>query len=118
MKEFLLVFRSDLAPSKEQPTPEQYQAIAKQWQDWMGKLVVQNNFGSPGKRLSFEGKVVRGNSTITNGPYVEVKEGIQGYMFIMADNIDQAAELAKGCPVLTYGGSVEVRPIVSADGKS
>lgn len=118
MKEFLLVFRSELTQSKEQPSPEQYQVMAKQWQDWKSGLEAQSQFGSAGKRLSFDGKVVRANKMVTNGPYVEVKEGIQGYVFVMANNLDEAAELAKGCPVLIYGGTAEVRPILSADGNS
>ncbi len=117
MKEFLLVFRRELSQSGARPSAEQYQVMAKQWQDWMGALVAQNKFGSAGKRLGFNGKVVQANKSVINGPYAEVKEAIQGYMFIIADNIEEAAELAKGCPVLIYGGNVEVRPIVSADGQ-
>ena len=118
MKEFLLVFRRDLAQPDVQPSPEQFQIMAKQWQDWIGNLSAKNKFSSAGKRLSFEGKVVRTDKTVTNGPYVELKEAVQGYMFLFADDIDEATELAKGCPILLYNGNVEIRPIMSADGKS
>jgi len=36
---------------------------------------------------------------------------IGGYSVVEAKDLDHAAELAKGCPILEVGGSVEVRPI-------
>jgi hypothetical protein len=36
---------------------------------------------------------------------------VNGYIVIEADDIDAATELAKGCPTLDAGGSVEVRPV-------
>ncbi len=116
MKEFLLVFRRDHGSTDAQPSPEQMQAMLKKWQDWMGSIAAQNKLSSPGNRLGREGKVVKPNTNVTNGPYVEVKESIGGYIVIKADTIEEAAELSKGCPVLTIGGNVEVRPIVSMDG--
>ncbi len=60
------------------------------------------------------GKVVRGkNKAVTDGPYVEVKDSIQGFMFAEAEDIGQAVELSKACPILESEGSVEIRAIVS-----
>ena len=60
------------------------------------------------------GKVVRGKTrAVIDGPYVEVKDFIQGYMIVEAKDIDQALELAKGCPILEGEGTVEIRPFVS-----
>ncbi|MGH9828790.1 MAG: YciI family protein [Blastocatellia bacterium] len=44
---------------------------------------------------------------------MEVKDSIQGYLVAEAKDIDQALELAKGCPVLDGDGTVEIRPFVS-----
>jgi hypothetical protein len=52
---------------------------------------------------------------ITNGPYVETKETVGGYTIIKANDLKEATELAKGCPIVTVGGSVEVRPIIMMD---
>ena len=112
MKEFLLVFRKDTTAKEVQQSPEQFQAIYKQWQDWIGSLAAQNKFSSSGKRLAPEGQVVKSDKAITNGPFVEIKEAIQGYMFVKADSLNEATELAKGCPILQAGGSVEVRPVM------
>ena len=67
-----------------------------------------------GERLDATGKVVRGKAkTVTDGPFVEVKDSIQGYMLVQAKDMEQALELAKGCPILDGGGTVEIRPFVS-----
>ncbi len=118
MKEFLLVFRRDFVSKEAQPSPEQFQAMMKPWQDWMGSLGAQNKLASSGNRLASEGKVVKPNNVITNGPYVEIKEAVGGYIIVKANSIDEAAEIAKGCPILTIGGNVEVRTVVPMDDNS
>jgi hypothetical protein len=37
---------------------------------------------------------------------------ISGYAFVEADTIEAAVEIAKGCPIISDGGSVEVAPIM------
>lgn len=97
------------------PSPEQLQAMMKPWQDWMGSLAAQNKLVSSGNRLSSDGRIVKPDSVITNGPYVEMKEAIGGYIIISASSIDEAATLSKDCPILQMGGNVEVRGIVAMD---
>lgn len=89
--------------------------MMKPWQDWMGSLAAQNKLVSPGNRLAPEGKVVKAGGVITNGPYVEIKEAIGGYIIIRAASLDEAAELSKGCPIFAVGGNVEVRTLVPMD---
>ena len=112
MKEFLLVFRRDFVSKESQPSPEQLQNMMKPWQDWMGSLAAQNKLVSPGNRLASEGRVVKPDHIITDGPYVEIKEAIGGYIIVRANSIDEAAELSKDCPILKIGGNVEVRLVV------
>jgi len=112
MNEFLLIFRRDFKTSEIQPSPEQLQNMMKNWQNWMGGIAARNKLVSSGNRLSNEGKVLTPGDVITNGPYVEIKELIGGYIMISADSLEEAAEISKGCPILSVGGSVEVRPVV------
>jgi hypothetical protein len=49
---------------------------------------------------------------VTNGPYVEIKEAIGGYIVVRAESLEEAAEFAKDCPILALGGNVEVRTII------
>jgi hypothetical protein len=43
---------------------------------------------------------------------MEIKEAIGGYAIVKAKSFEEAADLAKGCPVLAYGGNVEVREVM------
>jgi len=113
MSKFIYLFRSN--PTAYQSlSPEQMQQTLKKWMDWKDTLEKSGHIKQFGERLDGTGKVVRGKSkTVTDGPYIEVKDFIGGYMLVEAKDIDQAVELAKGCPVLESDGTVEIRPFVS-----
>lgn len=115
MKEFLLIFRNATGNQPTQMSPEQLQGIMKPWQDWMGGIAAQNKLVSPGNRLESDGRVVKPDNILINGPYVEIKEAIGGYIIIKAASLDEAAEMSKGCPILKAGGNVEVRALVPLD---
>lgn len=112
MNEFLLIFRSQANPDMPAPTVEQMQTVSKEWIDWMQKLTEQQNLVSRGNRLHGDGRVVKPQGVVTNGPYVEIKEAIGGYTVISASSLDEAAEISKSCPILNVGGTVEVRELV------
>ncbi len=113
MKEFLLIFRRNMEGEQTQLSPEQIQAMMKPWQDWMGSIAAQNKLVDQGNRLEGDGKVVKPNNVVTNGPYVEIKEAIGGYTIIKASSLEEATEISKGCPILQIGGNVEVRAIIA-----
>ena len=110
MKDFLFVYRNDF---KNQPTgsPEELQAVTKRWMDWVGGIAAQNKLSSPGNRLTSDGKVVRPNNIVTDGPYTEIKELIGGYSIVKVETMEEVVELAKGCSIFEFGGNVEVREI-------
>lgn len=56
-------------------------------------------------------RVEDGKPLVTDGPFVDVKEAIGGYLFFEAENLDAAIELAAKVPAARLGGAVEVRPI-------
>ena len=111
MTEFMFIFRTDYQAIPTD-SPEEMQAATKKWQDWIGGIAAQNKLVQIGKRLNSDGKVVRANGVITDGPYTEIKESIGGYMFVKTESSEEAIELAKGCPILAAGGNVEIREIV------
>ncbi|MBI3579289.1 MAG: transcription initiation protein [Ignavibacteriales bacterium] len=113
MEEFIILMRLDILTKEAQPSPEQMQVYMKMYHDWVGGIAAQNKFGG-GKRLSTEGRVIKPSNIITDGPYVEIKESIAGFIVIKANNFDEAVAVAKGCPILKgEGNSVEVRKIVT-----
>lgn len=109
MNEFLLIIRRDLISKDATPSPEQMQASIKPFQDWIGGIAAQNKLAAPPKRWDGDGRVVKQNDTVTNGPFAEIKESIGGLLMIRAADYDEAVEIAKGCPILQWGASVEVR---------
>lgn len=110
MKDFLFVFRMDYN-TMPKASPEEMQARTKRYMDWIGSIAAQNKLSDRGNRLVSSGKVVKAGNVIADGPYTEIKEAIAGYSIVKAESIEEAAELAKGCPVLDAGGNVEVREI-------
>jgi hypothetical protein len=56
-------------------------------------------------------RVDDGKTLITDGPFVELKEAIGGFLIYEADSLDAAIELAARVPAARLGGAVEVRPI-------
>ena len=110
MKEFLFVFRADYR-NMPAGSPEEGQAIMKQWMDWIGNIAAQNKLADRGNRLHGAGKVIKQGNVVTDGPYTEIKELIGGYTLVKASSLEEAAEMAKDCPVLSVGGNVEVREI-------
>ena len=56
-------------------------------------------------------RVQDGKTLTTDGPFVELKEAIAGYLLFEADDLDAAIELAARIPAARLGGAIEVRPI-------
>jgi hypothetical protein len=113
MSEFLFLYRNE--ESTDRMSPEEGQAVMQKWMAWMKKLGEQGHLKNVGQPLEYGGKVVQANKTITDGPYAEAKDLVSGYTLISADSLDEAAELAKGCPIFERGGLVEVRPVMLMD---
>jgi hypothetical protein len=110
MKEFVMLFRN--APTGDaRPTPEVMQEFAKKWDTWLAGISGQGKFVS-GSRLSLDGKILKPGNIVTDGPYAEVKEILGGFINVKAESLDDAFELAHGCPILLLGGYVEVRPVM------
>jgi hypothetical protein len=110
MDEFALIMRHE--DGTKIASPEQMQEWMKATMDWIGGIAAQNKFVS-GTGLLFEGaKVVNHDKVVTDGPFGEIKETIGGFITVLAESPEEAAEFAKGCPVLGgEGNSMEVRMI-------
>jgi hypothetical protein len=117
MKEYMMIFRNE--KRKVQPSSEQMQNMLKDWQSWIGNIAKQGKYVGT-NRLLPEGRTIKPNKIISDGPYMEAKELVGGYLIVKAKSLDEAMEMAQTCPNLTYGGNVEVRTVMSieADSKS
>lgn len=111
MKDYLFLFRGgDTAMAKE--SPEKWQAHMQKWMKWMGELSQQGKLAGA-QPLDQTGRQVRGNKKlVTDGPFMEGKEMVGGYLMCKASNYDEAVGIAKGCPILEFDdGIVEIREI-------
>ena len=115
MSEFVYLFRTSEEKRREaMGTPELSQKSMQAWLEWMRGLEASGHLKNRGQPLDFTGKVVRGSKkTVTDGPYVEAKDLVAGFIIVEAKNIDEAVELARGCPMLAGEGLVEVRPVIA-----
>ena len=109
-KQFLYLFRGGADMSKF--SPEQMQQTMNKWFAWMGEL-KSNDKLKAGEPLGDEGCVLSGKrgQTVRDGPFMEGKEEVGGYLIVSAGDLAEATEMAKGCPIYDNGGTVEVRPI-------
>lgn len=109
MSEFTFFFRGWLTSG----SLEERQKHMGKWNVWMNQLRANGHVNEyPGRPLEGVGMVVRGkNKLVTDGPFAESKDIVGGYLSIEAEDLAQAVELAKNCPILQVEGSVEVRPV-------
>ncbi|MBL0146368.1 MAG: hypothetical protein IPP48_12045 [Chitinophagaceae bacterium] len=83
----------------------------EQWSKFIGAIASQARLVST-NRLSFEGNIINKDLSISNGSNITNNETLSGNMVIKASSLIEATEMAKECPVLAMGGSVEVRAIL------
>ena len=114
MSEFVYLFRIGAEAQREaMGTPELAQMSLQIWMAWISDLESKGHLKNRGKPLDRAGQVVRGRQrTVTDGPFIEVKDLVAGFLSIEARDLAQAAELASACPILDGDGSVEVRPVM------
>jgi hypothetical protein len=89
---------------------EEIQTAIDAFYVWIEGMIGEGKMKG-GQRLAVEGRTVAPKSLIMDGPFGESKEVIGGYWFILADSLDEAAELAAGNPCLKCGLFYEIRPI-------
>jgi hypothetical protein len=109
MTDFVFLYRGGKRPE----SPAQGQQVMQKWMDWLKDLKAKGHIKDPGHPLEPTGKVVKSRTgAITDGPYAESKDLVGGYSLVLADDLAQAVEISKGCPIFDAGGLVEVRPIM------
>ena len=57
-------------------------------------------------------RVENGETLLTDGPFVDAKEHVGGFLLVQADDLDVALDIAARVPAARMGGAVEVRPMV------
>ncbi len=105
MPNFLCVQRSLPSGATEKPSPAEMQEMYAKFGAWQEKF--KDNIVDMGGKLG-DGKLVTSGAA-PDGPFVEVKELVGGYMIVSGKTLDEAADVARECPGLVSAGSgVEV----------
>lgn len=112
MTQKYLVFMRSVPGKHETPSPAQMQEMYAAFNAWKEKFKA--NIVDMGGKLKPGGKILTA-SGVTDGPLIEAKEIVGGFMVVAAESYDCALDVAKECPGLVRpGSSVEIREMVSA----
>ena len=110
-KKYLCIQRSQDGGNCGEPSPAQMEELFAKFNAWKDKYAA--NIVDMGGKLG-NGKVVTASGA-SDGPFVEVKEIVGGFMIIEADSIELAVKVAQESPgVMGPGSSVEVREITTS----
>ncbi len=112
MKQFALLFRQPSYDINAKPA-EEIRKLAIKWKEWIGGIEEQGKLKS-GVRLVDNGKVLKSEGVVSDGPFVEIRERLGSLLVVTAENLEEALTLAHGCPALDAGGSVEVREVLGS----
>jgi hypothetical protein len=106
--EYMLLFRG--MHWDKNLSPEEIQNVMSRWIAWFDRL-TQEGKARAGQPLTDKGKIISGKKgqKVVDGPFPESKETIAGYILLQVATLDEAVKIAKECPGLDYGISVEVR---------
>lgn len=109
MAKFLFVFRGGGAVTSDLSTAER-SANRDNWRTWVAAL-ASNNHIEPGVHAS--GRTLRGRAMLVDdAPYNETRDMLTGTLVVLATDLAEATELARGCPAFDFDGSVEIRPVL------
>lgn len=114
--DYLLLFRNNAW--YQDLSPGEIQRVMTEWMAWFDGLVADGRCLG-GQSLEHDGRVVSGASRqVTDGPYAEAKESVAGYFILRVADLEEATGIARLCPGLPYGATVEVRKLMERCGAS
>jgi hypothetical protein len=115
---FMLLIHQGTTPTPLDPdawatlSAEQQQSVYDAY-----KTINQTPGVTPGNGLQLPEtattvQVKNGKTVTTDGPFVDTKEALNGYLTYEAADLDAAIELAATIPAARLGGYIEIRPIM------
>ena len=106
---YLFLYRSPTDAPRPTPSPAEMQQAMVEWNAWKTKF--QDEIIDMGDALTPAGAVCR-SASVTDGPYIEGKEVIGGYMLVATSSLERAIQIAKEGPMAKNpGASVEIRAL-------
>ncbi len=118
MRYMLLIHQGDTPTPRDpeawaQLSEAEQQAVFQDYQAVSSAPGVTPGEQMQGPETATTVRVQDGRTLTTDGPFVEMKEALGGYLFYEADDLDAAIELAGRIPAARMGGAIEIRPIAA-----
>jgi hypothetical protein len=111
MLQYLLIARYNT--SAPPPDPEFIRATGQHWGEFLGNLQRHGRLIS-GLRPEQTGRMITGKDlTVQETPCIADKYIVSSVMVIKAASLDEATAIAKRCPIIELGGTVEIRPVMN-----
>ena len=110
MKDFLVLFREPNG-RLDVHSDEDNRVHQQKVRGWMEPLIVNGNL-SGGRALTLSGRVITTKGEVQNDIYKVGQEIVGGYMLLKSNDLNQATEIMKSCPVLERGGFAEIREVM------
>jgi hypothetical protein len=108
--EHLLLFRGH--HWDEGLSPEQLEQAMARVTAWFDGLREQGKVKA-GQPLGAQGRIISSKKgAVADGPFVESKEAVGGYLILQNTDLDQATAIARSCPTVEWGITIEVRPLL------
>ena len=110
-KKYMCIQRSPrrTGDASSPPSPAQMQEMFASFNAWKDKY--KDHIVDMGGKLMPGGKILSA-AGVTDGPFVEVKEIVGGFMIIAADSLELALEVARQSPgLMSPGSSIELREL-------
>lgn len=112
MTEYLLLFRNASAVNGYLATSQDMAEDMPKWQSWIGNIAMQGKLVHTAP-ISYDASIVS-NNEVKGEPHKD-KDSVlvSGFLICKADNLEEAQEWSKTCPILKYpNSSVEIRPLI------
>ena len=115
MKEFMMIFIGGADYEELGLSPEQLQNRMSKWFAWDEKLKQQGILRG-GEALHQKVKRISGPDRIeSDGPFVESKELIGGYITVAANSFEEVVKIAQDFPDYDLDGTVEIREVMKLE---
>jgi len=112
MEEFMLLMKGD---DSAEISPDEMQQRMHDYMEWMKGIAGKGNYVAGQPLLPTGNHLTDRETVLTDGPFLEPKEIIGGYIILKAEHLDQATEIAKTCPLLRHC-EIYVRPLMQVPG--
>jgi hypothetical protein len=111
VSEYMLLFRGK--HWDEGMSPEELERCMGKMMGWFDALRGQG-IVKGGQPLAQQGRIVgrKKDQPVADGPFIESKESVAGYLVLNVDSMEKAVAAARTCPTLDYGITIEIRPLL------